>query len=153
MQGKGASESNQLLLLLLFEWSYVTMHCFKMLLFLFSATEITLLHIHILKFMPNDEAKKCWTQIFSLAGKLHNILQLAEIGIVLPISNAKVQSFFNIYRNNDKRLVSKIYVKVVFDFSSWTLKATLRPKNLQFLSEIFCRDYAFDNSQCHWFKV
>ena len=118
LQGKGVSESNQLLLLLLFEWSHVTMHCFKMLLFLFSATEITLLHIHILKFMPNDEAKKCWTQIFSLAGKLHNILQLAEIGIVLPISNAKVQSFFNIYRNNDKRLVSKIYVKVVFDFSS-----------------------------------
>ena len=46
------------------------MHCFKMLLFLFSAIEITTLHTHITKFMPNVEAKKCWIQIFSLAGKL-----------------------------------------------------------------------------------
>ena len=81
---------------LLFEWSHVTMHCFKMLLFLFSAIEITTLHTHITKFMPNVEAKKCWTQIFSLACKLylHNILHLVEIGIVLPISNAEVERVF-----------------------------------------------------------
>ena len=104
MQGKGMSENNQLLLLLLFEWPHVTMHCFKMLLFLFSAIEITTLHTHIMKFMPHVEAKKCWTQIFSLTGKLclHNILHLVEIGIVFPISNSSGKSFFNICKNDDK---------------------------------------------------
>ena len=75
------------------------MHCFKMLLFLFSAIEITTLHTHITKFMPNVEAKKCWIQIFSLAGKLylHNILHLVEIEIVLPILNAKVERAFSTF--------------------------------------------------------
>ena len=75
------------------------MYCFEMLLFLFSAIEITTLHTHITKFMPNVQGKKCWTQIFSLAGKLylHNILHLVEIGIVLPISNAEVERVFSTF--------------------------------------------------------
>ena len=57
-----------------------------------------------MKFMPHVEAKKCWTQIFSLTGKLclHNILYLVEIGIVFPISNSSGKSFFNICKNDDK---------------------------------------------------
>ena len=70
-----------------------------MLLFLFSTIEITTLHTHITKFMPNVEAKKWWIQIFSLAGKLylHNILHLVEIEIVLPILNAKVERAFSTF--------------------------------------------------------
>ena len=75
------------------------MYCFQMLLFLFSAIDIATLHTRITKFMPNVEAKKCWTQMFSLAGKLflHNILHLVEIGIVLPSSNAEVERVFSMF--------------------------------------------------------
>ena len=105
------SENNQLLLLILFEWSHVKMHCFKMLLFLFSAIEITTLRTHITcQDWDSPPHFKCRT------GK----------------------GFFNVCQNDDKRSVSKIYVKNVFDFKKY---------NLQFLSTIFSKGYEFDNSQ------
>ena len=105
---------------------HVTLHCFKMLLFLLSAIEITTLHTHITKFTPNIEAKKHWPQIFSLTDKLylHNFFHLVEIRIILFISNANVKKLFQ--RVPDKKSVSKINISCFrFFFFSFFLNTKI----------------------------
>ena len=64
--------------------------------FIFLATEVSKLFSHITKFIRGS-SEKCWKQMFSLKEKLGigNILQLVEICIVLPISNAEGERVFS----------------------------------------------------------
>ena len=56
-------------------------------------TEISFLYGYIIKFMKDKDPNLCWLHMFHLSDKLIilNILQLIEICITIPISNAKVE--------------------------------------------------------------
>ena len=65
--------------------------------FIFSAMEASKLFSHITKFISGS-SEKCWKQMFSLIKEklgIGNLLQLVEICIVLPISNAEVERVFS----------------------------------------------------------
>ena len=63
------------------------------------ATEVETMYQHIVSFMLKSSSDKCWQQIFTLKNTLniHNILQLVEICLVLPISNAEVERVFSTF--------------------------------------------------------
>ncbi|XP_057294742.1 uncharacterized protein LOC130623291 [Hydractinia symbiolongicarpus] len=52
---------------------------------------------YIITFMSRTSSEKCWQQMFTLREKLQlqNILQLVEICLVIPISNAEVERVFS----------------------------------------------------------
>ena len=68
-----------------------------LLLFLYSATELTTMYEYVTTFMTKTSSEKCWQQMFALKEKLQiqNILQLVEISLVIPISNAEVERMFS----------------------------------------------------------
>ena len=61
--------------------------------FFFLAIEISTIYDYTARFMPNASPEKCWKQIWPLKEKLSipNIIQLVEICIVLPLSDAEVE--------------------------------------------------------------
>ena len=67
------------------------------LLFLYSATELMTMYEYVTTFMTKTSSEKCWQQMFVLKEKLQiqNILQLVEICLVIPISNAEVERVFS----------------------------------------------------------
>ena len=67
--------------------------------FFFLAIEISTIYDYIIQFMPNASPEKCWKQTWPLKEKLSipNILQLVEICIVLPLSNAEVERVFSTF--------------------------------------------------------
>ena len=52
---------------------------------------------YVTTFMTKTSSEKCWQQMFALKEKLQiqNILQLVEISLVIPISNAEVERMFS----------------------------------------------------------
>ena len=56
-------------------------------------TETSFLYGYIIKFMKDKDPNLCWLPMFHLSDKLIilNILQLIEICITTPISNAEVE--------------------------------------------------------------
>ena len=61
--------------------------------FFFLAIEISTIYDYTALFMPNASPEKCCKQIWPLKVKLSipNIIQLVEICIVLPLSDAEVE--------------------------------------------------------------
>ena len=61
------------------------------------STKVTLLHTHVVQFLSNCSPDKCWQKMFKLKETLgiKNILHLAEISLVLPLSNAKAEHVYS----------------------------------------------------------
>ena len=61
--------------------------------------EVHAAYTYIIKFCMSSEPEKCWRQMFTLKEKLEigNLLQLVEICIVLPISNAEMERVFSTF--------------------------------------------------------
>ena len=61
------------------------------------STEINLLHTHVEQFLSNCSPDKCWKRLFELKETLEikNVLHLAVISLVIPLSNAKAECVYS----------------------------------------------------------
>ena len=61
------------------------------------STEINLLHTHVEQFLSNCSPNKCWQRLFKLKEilEIKNVLHLAEISLVIPLSNAKAECVYS----------------------------------------------------------
>ena len=61
------------------------------------STEIYLLHTHVVQFLSNCSPVKYWQRLFKLKETLgiKNILHLAEISLVTPLSNAEAKCVYS----------------------------------------------------------
>ena len=61
------------------------------------STEINLLHTHVVQFLSNCSPDKCWQRLFKLKETLgiKNVLHLAEISLVIPLSNAETEHVYS----------------------------------------------------------
>ena len=59
----------------------------------FLDTEIEICFSHVTKFLSSTTQTKAWENLFSLKQKvgIGNILQIVEICVVIPVSNAEVK--------------------------------------------------------------
>ena len=62
------------------------------------STEINLLHTHIVQFLDNGSPDKCWQRLFKLKETLgiKNVLHLAEISSVIPLSNVEAEPVYSL---------------------------------------------------------
>ena len=56
-----------------------------------------MLMLHVNTFLSKVPSKKCWPQVFAAKDSLEicNILQIVELSIAFPLSNAECERFFS----------------------------------------------------------
>ena len=64
------------------------------------STEINLLHTHVVQFLSNCSPDKSWQTLFKLKETLgiKNVLHLAEIPLVIPLSNTEAERVYSFLR-------------------------------------------------------
>ena len=82
--------------------------------------EINLLHTHVVQFLSNCFPDKCWQRFFKLKEILgiKNVLHLAEISLVIPLSNAEAKHVYS--------FLWRMYTKEGTQLNNSTLEDILR---------------------------
>ena len=83
-------------------------------------TEINLLHIHVVQFLRNYTADKCWQRSFTMKEVLgiKHVLYLAEISIVILLSNAEAERVYS--------FLWRVYTKERTQLNNSTLEDIIR---------------------------
>lgn len=85
--------------------------------------ELTILHTHVVHFLSNCSSNKCWPKLFLKKESLGiaNILHIAEIGIVFPLSNAEAERVYS--------FLWRVFSKERTSLSNTSLEDILRLRN------------------------
>ena len=83
-------------------------------------TEINLLYTHVVQFLSNCSPDKCWQRLFKIKETLgiKNVLHLAEISLVIPLSNAEAERVYS--------FLWRVYTKERTRLNNSTLEDILR---------------------------
>lgn len=85
--------------------------------------ELTVLHTYVVRFLSNSSSSKSWPQLFLKKYSLGigNILHIAEIGIVFPLSNAEAERVYS--------FLWRVFSKERTSLSNDSLENILRLRN------------------------